>query len=115
MRCPAPSIPLHGQPPRGVADAHRQTGLGEQAVHRVCEGRWLILDEEVAARYGFDPLGAQRGRDDGFPHGHSLDDLEAGAATEAQWHHYDCGRSKVRPQVRHKAGQFDPGPGQRKE
>ena len=75
----------------------------------------LILDEEVAPGDGLDPLGAQRGRDDGLPHRHGLDDLEAGAAAQPQRHHHGRGRRKVRPQVRHEASQLDPGPGQRQE
>ena len=90
-------------------------GFGQQAVHRVREGRGLVLDEEVAPGDGLDPLGAQRGRDDGFPHRHGLDDFEAGAAAEPQRHHHGCGRRQVRPQVRHEAGQLDPGSGQRQK
>ena len=90
-------------------------GLGQQAVHRVREGRRLILDEDVAPGDRIDPFGAQRGRDNGLPHGHGLDDLEAGAAAQAQRHDHGRGRRKMRPQVRHEAGQLDPGPGQRLE
>jgi hypothetical protein len=100
---------------RRLADARRQARLGQQAIHRVREGRRLVLDEKVAPGDGLDSLGAQRGRDDGLPHGHGLDDLEAGAAAQPQWHDNGCGRREVRPQVRHEAGQLDPGPGQRLE
>src|SRR5262249_56438788 len=90
-------------------------GLGQEAVHRAGEGRGLVADEEVAPGDGLDPLGAQGGRDDGLPHGHSLDDLEAGAAAQPQRHHHGRGRRKVRPQVRYKAGQLDARPGQCQE
>ena len=62
-----------------------------------------------------DPFGTHRGRDDGLSHGHRLDDLEAGAAAQPQRHHHSRGCGKVWPQVRHEAGQFDPGAGQGKE
>ena len=93
----------------------RQIGLGQQSVHRVREGGGLILDEEVTPRDRLDPLGTQRGRDDGLAHRHGLDDLEAGAAAQPQRHHHRSGRREMRPQVRHKAGQLDPGPGQRQQ
>ena len=48
LGCPAPGVPLHRQPPRRLADARRQSGIGEQAIYRVREGLRLVLYEEIA-------------------------------------------------------------------
>ena len=44
----APAIPLHRQAPCRLADARRKLGIVKQAVQRVCECLWLVLDEEVS-------------------------------------------------------------------
>src|SRR5215475_4413120 len=53
-------------------------GIVKQAVQRVRECLWLVLDEEVSPGDSFDSLAAQRCRHNGFPHGHGLDDFETG-------------------------------------
>jgi hypothetical protein len=66
-----------------LAHARRQSGLGQQPVDRIREGRGTVRDNEVALGGGLDPLSAERSRDDGLSHCHSLDDFKAGAAAAA--------------------------------
>ena len=116
---PAPPRSRHiARPPAASPTgrcALRDPGSASRRFTASAKAARLVLDEEVAPGDGLDPLGAQRGRDDGLAHRHGLDDLEAGAAAQPQRHHHGRGRRKVRPQVRHEAGQLDPRPGQRQE
>ena len=81
----APGIRICRQLPRRLANAHCQVGFGQKAVHRVREGRGLVLDGQVAPAA---PPGRprsprhQHGREDGLPCGHGLNDFETGAAVQ---------------------------------
>src|ERR1700726_453713 len=92
----------------GALLAHRRLSIldlspaGAQPMVDPVTGHVVVLNGEI---YNFGDLrrrlmaegqAAERGGDDGLPHGHRLDDLEAGAAPKSQRHDHGGGRRKMR-------------------